>query len=68
LLRAFADIDLAVTERAMLELEVLEFRLKSLMLASLASVVLFGQDTLATGYTRTEVTSTFLAVNVADNS
>jgi hypothetical protein len=42
LLRSFSKIDLAMAKWAMLELKVLKFSLKSLMLASLASVVLFG--------------------------
>jgi hypothetical protein len=40
---SFTWVDLAVTKRAVLELEIVELTLKSLVLASFASIVVFGQ-------------------------
>ena len=55
---------LAMAQRAMTKFERAKGRLKSLMLAGLASVVLFGQDGLSTGDTRAEMTATLATVNV----
>ena len=51
----------------MLELEVLEFLMQSLMLADLAHVVLFHDDTHATRNAWREVRSTVLAIDVTTN-
>ena len=48
----------------MLETERLEFLLESLMLASLASVVLLGKDALTRGYACREVTAAFATIDV----
>ena len=53
-----------MAQRAMTKFERAKGRLKSLMLAGLASVVLFGQDGLSTGDTRAEMTATLATVNV----
>ena len=50
-----------MAESAMAQLECAKSRLKRLMLANLAGIVLFGKDTLATGNARREVTTTFAA-------
>ena len=53
-----------MTKRAMAEFECPEGRLKSLMLAYLAGVVLLGEDTLTRGDTGREVTTALTTVDV----
>ena len=48
----------------MLQFQVLQFALESLVLASLTGVVLLLQYTLSTGNARREVAAAFFAVNV----
>ena len=59
-----SEVDLSVAERAVLELEVVEFTLKGLVLAGLAGVVLLSEDALATGNAGREVTAALSAVDV----
>jgi hypothetical protein len=59
------QINLAVAERAMLKFKIIKFALQCLVLASFASIVLLSKNTLTTSDAWREVTSTFLAVNVA---
>ena len=58
------DVDLTMTECAMLEAQLVQLREQSLMLADLASVVVLQEDTLTRGDTGREVTTTFAAVDV----
>jgi hypothetical protein len=48
----------------MLELKVVQFTFESLVLASLASIVLFCQDALATCDTRREMAAAIFAVDI----
>lgn len=57
-------LNLAVAQCAMTKFERAKGRLKSLVLASLASVVLFGQDGLSTGDARAEMTTALATVYV----
>ena len=54
----------SVAEGAVAQLEGAQSRIKGLMLADLASVVLLGQDTLARGDARREVTSTLPTIDI----
>ena len=54
----------SVAEGAVAQLEGAQSRIKGLMLADLASVVLLGQDTLARGDARREVTTTLSTIDI----
>ena len=54
----------SVAEGAVAELEGAQSRIKGLMLADLASVVLLSQDTLARCYAWREVTATFPTIDI----
>ena len=53
-----------MTQWAVLELKVVQFTFESLVLASLASIVHFCQDALATGDTRREMAAAIFAVDI----
>ena len=53
-----------MAESAVAQLEGAQSRIKGLMLADLASVVLLGQDTLARGDTCREVTTTLPTIDI----
>ena len=53
-----------MAEGAVAQLEGAQSRIKGLMLADLASVVLLGQDTLARGDTRREMTTTLPTIDI----
>ena len=54
----------SVAEGAVAQLEGAQSRIKGLMLADLASIVLLGQDTLARGDTGREVTTTLPTIDI----
>jgi hypothetical protein len=58
------EIDLAMAEGTVLQLQVAKFALEGLVLASLARVVLLRQDALPTRNARREMTSTLFAIYV----
>lgn len=60
----FCNVDLAMAQWAMLELEIVQFTLKGLVLASLARVILLCKDALAAGDAWTEVAAAVPAVDV----
>ena len=64
----FGKVDFSMTKRTVLQLEIVKFTLKCLVFASLASIVLLGENTLATCDARREMTATFSAVDVANIS